>query len=307
MTLSVAAASPGALDEGRCPPMAADVRRRRPPAVAGMAPVPLGRRRGFRRVDSQRILLGGTQPEAEGVNRRRSERVTKRVEVQFWQPGWQVAVAGQVGPKVLRGYSTNVSASGMHIATATPLPAQSRLRIEVLYGERGFVIEGVVAHRRAVHPELVKVTPPGMGVRFLSPEELVHELFPREARGDGQAAEASRDPEIESRTFSVRFASAKEFLGVFQRDILNGGLFVATSRPARMREAVRLEIYPPAPPGPPGPPAPPIQVGARVVQRFLPPAGGSALQGGMGVELLDSKDALEHLQRIADRLSSLAG
>ncbi len=243
------------------------------------------------------------------MNRRQSERVTKRVEVQFWQPGWQVAVAGQVGPKVLRGYSTNVSASGMHIATATPLPAQSRLRIEVLYGERGFVIEGVVAHRRAVHPELVKVTPPGMGVRFLSPEELVHELFPREApagaaRGDGQAAEASPDSEIESRTFSVRFASGKEFLGVFRRDLLKGGLFVATSRPARMREVVRLEIFPP---GLPGSPAPPIQVGARVVQRFLPPAGGSALQGGMGVELLDPKDALEHLQRIADRLASLAG
>jgi hypothetical protein len=248
------------------------------------------------------------------VNRRRSERVTKRVEVQFWQPVWQAAAtaAGQAVSKVLRGYSTNVSASGMHIATATPLPAQSRLRIEVLYGEGGFIIEGVVAHRRAVHPELVKVTAPGMGVRFLSPEELVHELFPREAaagagRGDERAAEANRDPENESRTFAVRFASCNEFLGVYQRDLLKGGLFVTTSRPARMREVVRLEIFPPGPPGPAGPAAAPIELAARVVQRFPPQAGSSALQAGMGVELLDPQDALARLRPIADRLSIQAG
>jgi hypothetical protein len=244
--------------------------------------------------------------EAEDVNRRQSERVTKRVEVQFWQPGWQPAAAGQVGAKVLRGFSTNISATGMHIATATPLPAESRLRIEILYGERGFVIEGVVAHRRAVHPELVKVTPPGMGVRFLSPEELVHELFPRETlaalpQAAGRTAAAGREPESESRVFSVRFASAQEFLGVYQRDILRGGLFVTTSRPARMREVVRLEIFPP------GPAAAPIELAARVVQRFPPQASGSALEGGMGVELLDSQEAVARLQPIADRLASLAG
>jgi hypothetical protein len=240
------------------------------------------------------------------ANRRRSERITKRVEVQFWQPAWQAGAVGVTGAKVLRGYSTNVSASGMHIATANPLPAQARLRIEVIYGERGFVIEGVVAHRRAVHPELVKVTPPGMGVRFLSPEELVHEIFPREAsagaaKGEGRTAEASLDAESESRIFSVRFASAQEFLGVYQRDILKGGLFVTTSRPARIREVVHLEIFPP------GSTVAQIQLAARVVQRFAPLAGGSALAAGMGVELLDPQDAVARLQPIADRLSSPPG
>ncbi len=234
------------------------------------------------------------------MNRRQSERLTKRVEVQFWQPGPMAEGA----PKVLRGYSTNVSSSGMHIATPHPLPAQARLRIEVLYGEGAFVIEGVVAHRRAVHPELVKVTQPGMGVRFLSPEELVHELFPRNGvagatRGDGRTAEAAPDLQGESRLFTVRFDNIKEFLSVFQRDILKGGLFVATSRPARLREVVRLDIFPP------GQGAPAVQLAARVVQRFPPQPGSGALEAGMGLELLDPQDALARLQPIANRLATL--
>jgi hypothetical protein len=230
------------------------------------------------------------------MNRRRSERVSRRVEVQFWQ----------VGQKVHRGYSTNISATGMHIATATPLPPQARLRIEVIHGDRGFLIEGVVAHRRAVHPELMKVTQPGMGVRFLGAEELIRELFPREAAAGGSAGRPSPSndldpiPEVEEiRTFSVRFASPKDFLGVYERDIVNGGLFVATSRPGRMREVVRVEIHPP------DPGLAPILLPARVVQRFQPQPGSGAILVGMGVELLDLPDALARLRPVAERLGSL--
>lgn len=250
------------------------------------------------------------------MNRRQTERVTKRVEVQFWQPSATPESVGHGALKVLRGFSTNVSASGMHIATPTPLPAQSRLRIEVLYGGRGFVIEGVVAHRRAVHPELAKVTPSGMGVRFLRPEELVRELFPRDdtsgmaspVRGAGRDAAAAATHAGggtgagiagEERTFAIRFDNARDFLAVYRRDILNGGLFVASSRPARVREVVRLDIFPP------GPAAAPIQLAARVVQRFPPQPGSGSLEAGMGLELLDMRDAVARLQPIADRLAKL--
>ena len=236
------------------------------------------------------------------MNRRRSERVARRVEVQFWQ----------VGQKVLRGYSTNISASGMHIATANPLPPQARIRIEVIHGERGFLIEGVVAHRRAVHPELMKVTQPGMGVRFLNADELIRELFPAAAgttgagRGEGQAANSQEpaDPlerAEEIRSFSVRFASAKDFLGIYERDIVNGGLFVATSRPGRMREVVRIELHPP------DPALEPVLLPARIVQRFQPQPGSGAILVGMGVELLDLPAALALLRPVAERLASLVG
>jgi hypothetical protein len=231
------------------------------------------------------------------MNRRRSERVSRRVEVQFWQ----------VGQKVHRGYSTNISSTGMHIATATPLPPQARLRIEVIHGDRGFLIEGVVAHRRAVHPELAKVTQPGMGVRFLGAEELIRELFPRQPGASGSLSErpsASNDLDPipdgqEIRSFSVRFASPKDFLGIYERDIVNGGLFVATSRPGRMREVVRIEIHPP------DPGLAPVLLPARVVQRFEPRPGSSAILVGMGVELLDLPDALARLRPVVERLASL--
>lgn len=233
------------------------------------------------------------------MNRRRSERVSRRVEVQFWQQG----------QKALRGYTTNISASGMHVATPNPLPANARLRIEVIHGDRGFILEGVVAHRRAMHPELMKVLPPGMGVRFLSPEELIREIFPRDTggvkaggAGDGEPARDAPEllPREERRIFAVRFASAKDFLGVYERDIVNGGLFVATSRPGRMRELVTIEIHPP------GPAQPPVQLPARVVQRFQPEPGSGAILVGMGVELLDLPQTLARLRPIADRLATQA-
>lgn len=233
------------------------------------------------------------------MNRRKNEtRVPKRVEVQFWQ----------AGQKIHRGYSTNISSGGMHIATANPLPPRARLRIEVVHGERGFLIEGVVAHRRAVHPELMKVTPPGMGVRFLSPEELIREIFPVEEGGTAGAAVSGGTPEAfeaprqeDVRTFTVRFASAKDFLGIYERDIVNGGIFVATSRPGRIRELVRIEIHPP------GPSASPIQLPARVVQRFEPEPGSGAILVGMAVELLDLPAALGRLRPIVEGLSRLVG
>jgi PilZ domain len=237
------------------------------------------------------------------MNRRRSDRYTKRVEVQFWQRG----------QKVERGYSTNISASGMHIATTSPLPPQSRLRIEVMHGDRCFLVEGVVAHRRTVHPELAKVTPPGMGVRFLSPGELVQELFPqdvgsgsaaRSAGGERQAGGSGREiveGEPELRSFSVRFASARDFIGVYERDIVNGGLFVATSRPGRLREIVRIELYPP------GPAAASVQLTARVVQRFEPEPGSGAILVGMGVELIEPLEALGRLRPIVERLAGMVG
>lgn len=194
----------------------------------------------------------------------------------------------------------------MHIATSDPLPALSRLRIEVIHGDRGFLVEGVVAHRRIVHRELAKVMPTGMGVRFLTPGELVTELLPPEqvsgavrlaaALNSENDSRQAQEADPETRTFSVRFASAHDFLGVYERDILNGGLFVATGRPGRLREVVQVELYPPVPA------APPVVLPARVVQRFQPQPGSGAILVGMGVELLDLPGALEQLQPLVDLL-----
>ena len=101
--------------------------------------------------------------------------------------------------------------------------------------------------------------------------------------------------------FHVRFADAGQFLTVFRRDIVNGGLFISTLHPGRLQEVVSVELHPP------GPWAEPIRLRARVVHRREPDGagGGANLLAGMGVEVLDPQILSERLRPLVDRL--LAG
>src|SRR5688500_19134444 len=117
--------------------------------------------------------------------RRISPRRARRVQVQFWKRG---------EPHAYPGYTTNISLTGMFVATRSPLPPGTRLRVEVLDGSRGFMIEGVVAHARKIRGELMHLSVPGMGVRFLGVEELVRELIPV-GYGVGEAPDAPLVPD----------------------------------------------------------------------------------------------------------------
>src|SRR5829696_4633583 len=79
------------------------------------------------------------------MSRRRAVRRPRRVQVNFWKQG---------EPASYVGYTTNISMTGMFIATNAPLPSGSRIRIEVMDRERGFMVEGVVAHARRIRGEL---------------------------------------------------------------------------------------------------------------------------------------------------------
>jgi hypothetical protein len=259
------------------------------------------------------------------------------VSVQFWKQG---------EPHPYPGFTTNISMTGMFIGTRSPMPSGTRVRIEVL-GEHGFMIEGVVAHARKIRGELARIAQAGMGVRFLSVEDLVRELLPGAGGGEGAAVgppdvpppfhteddpfedipelpplpEVPPSPPLQAipaipatpvtpvrpphhaapagvvqgapGAFTVRFPSPRHFLDVFERDIKNGGLFVATRFPGRLGERVTIELYPTD--------AEPILVHARVVQRFEP--NGASMLAGMGVELLDVQAVCERLRPIVARLA----
>src|SRR6476659_9100865 len=205
------------------------------------------------------------------MSRRRAIRRPRRVQVSFWRRG---------EPNAYLGYTTNISMTGMFIATNSPMAGGSRIRVEVVDRDRGFMVEGVVAHARKIRGDLARVTLSGMGVRFLTVEELVRELIPSavgteeiplgpsppEAPETSEELElpappgpslsppppvfepASAPPVAESDlwpaapalspppappsvprpvgegAFSVHFTSPEEFLEVYRRDILQGGL-----------------------------------------------------------------------------------
>jgi hypothetical protein len=233
--------------------------------------------------------------------------------VQFWKRG---------EPHAYPGYTTNISLTGMFIGTRSPLPPGTRLRIEVLEGDRGFMVEGVVAHARKVRGEMMRLSQPGMGVRFVSVEDLVRELVPS-GYGYEDLPPAQEEPlEVPSTpelpvprpappvsrpqepippiptpregggTFAIHFLNPGEFLEVYRRDIVNGGLFVSTRFPGRLQETVNVELHPPFPN------AKPVLVRARVVQRFEPSGDSLSpnLLAGMGVELLDLATVVDNLQ-----------
>ncbi|MEA2559970.1 MAG: PilZ domain [Acidobacteriota bacterium] len=233
--------------------------------------------------------------------------------MQFWKRG---------EPHAYPGYTTNISLTGMFIGTRSPLPPGTRLRIEVLEGDRGFMVEGVVAHARKVRGEMMRLSQPGMGVRFVSVEDLVRELVPS-GYGYEDLPPAQEEPlEVPSTpelpvprpappvsrpqepippiptpregggTFAIHFLNPGEFLEVYRRDIVNGGLFVSTRFPGRLQETVNVELHPPFPN------AKPVLVRARVVQRFEPSGDSLSpnLLAGMGVELLDLATVVDNLQ-----------
>ncbi|MBW8876479.1 MAG: PilZ domain-containing protein [Acidobacteria bacterium] len=281
------------------------------------------------------------------MSRRRAVRRPRRVQVNFWRRG---------EPNAYVGYSTNISMTGMFIATNSPMAGGTRIRIEVVDRDRGFMVEGVVAHARKIRGDLARISQSGMGVRFLTVEELIRELIPAALGQTEPIPPPSSPPDTVTLTelempeppapspapaspppsafepfpeplplqpvqglppastpyptrpaprpvgegaFSVHFTSPEEFLEVYRRDILQGGLFVSTRHPARMQEAVMVELYPPVEH------AAPILLRARVVQRFEPHSGdigGFNLLSGMGLELLDLPALVDQLQPIVHRL-----
>jgi uncharacterized protein (TIGR02266 family) len=216
-------------------------------------------------------------------DRRQSERSVRRVPVRFWPR--------DAGAHPRKGYTTNLSDGGMFVATTSPYRSGKRLRLEVGEEAVAFAVEGRVAHSRLLALELHKLGISGMGVEFLTVGELVAELLGRSPKGEGGAA-AYEETALGDGLYRLRFADVKELLRVYHKDVVHGGLFVPTRKPAALSARITLEVELPGG-------REPLRLTAQVVQRIAPEGAASRpnLLAGMGVHFEDptaAKKAFEH-------------
>ncbi len=240
------------------------------------------------------------------MNRRISVRHPRRVQVAFWKQG---------DPEhSYSGYTSNMSVSGMFICTTNPLARGSRLRIEVLDNERGFIVEGVVTHGMKTPIQLQAFRQSGMGVRMLKVEELIANFLDGGVRQQqamtsqgqmssvAQAARQSPPPQPApvaapapppvprpptERVFAVHFTATEQFLVAYRREMQNGGLFVPADEPAAQRERVLVRIHLPSAD------MPPILLPACVVKAYAAELNHGV--GGMAVEFENPSIAAEKL------------
>lgn len=226
------------------------------------------------------------------TERRHSERTTRRVPVRFWPHGKPA--------RPRKGYTTNLSEGGAFVATTSPFRSGTRLRLEVGEEAEAFAMEGRVAHSQQLAPELYELGISGMGVAFLTVEELVGELLGEPAEEDGSGTGDAEETAADEDLYRLRFRSAEELLRVYRKDVVHGGLFVPTRKPAKLSALITLEVELPAAD------LEPLRLPARVVQR-IDPEGAAArpnLLAGMGVQFEDPAATKEEFERAIEQLES---
>lgn len=223
-------------------------------------------------------------------DRRQAERITRRVPVRFWPRGEPA--------RPRKGYTTNISEGGLFIAASSPYRSGTRLRLEVGEEAEAFSVEGRVAHSRRLAPELHALGQSGMGVELLTVAELVGELLGREPE-ETEAAEAQEEAATEG-LYRLRLRTVQELRRVFEKDVVHGGLFVPTGKPAGLSERITLEVELP------GGGLDPLRLPARVVQRIDPEGAAQRpnLLAGMGVQFEDAAAAKRAFEAAVERLGT---
>ena len=97
-----------------------------------------------------------------------NRRFPRRLRVQFRPLG---------EPEAKTGYTTNISQTGMFVATIRPLKPGTEMDVEVSSKAGSLRLGAVVVHARKVAAVWQKVRPSGMGLRFHEPTERAKDLM----------------------------------------------------------------------------------------------------------------------------------
>lgn len=96
-----------------------------------------------------------------------SRRLGRRLRVRFRASG---------GHDFHVGYTTNISQTGMFVATIRPLKPGTEIDVEVSDKKHPVQLHAVVIHARKVPAMWQRIRPSGMGIRFLAPTEHAQSL-----------------------------------------------------------------------------------------------------------------------------------
>ncbi|MCP4202637.1 MAG: hypothetical protein GY769_11965 [bacterium] len=257
----------------------------------------------------------------------RHRRYKKRLQVRFWRQGDDNSHSG---------YTTNISMTGMFVATNTPVRPDERIKVEILGDDGGRVLYGEVVHAARVSPLLSKLRQAGMGIRLLGVDELVGELIGRDRgrlreevefrvhapmrtgyeqpAGPG-AAQSHSEPARSEEPLDTTPEDESEWVEtvspldptLFSIRFESGEEFLSAFRRELQHGGMFIKTH-----HPPGvdeevtveikrPAEEPVRLPARVVSRRNPDSAvDSRNPPGINVDFKDLKSALEELNRLRD-------
>jgi Tfp pilus assembly protein PilZ len=229
------------------------------------------------------------------MDKRKSRRYKRRIQLRFWS-------LEERNPR--KGFTLNVSTSGMFIASTAPFKAGTRIFVEIPSGSEKLVLQAVVRYAARVDPVLQKVKPSGMGIRLLTVEELMSEILKirrsseESTEGPGLDLAIPESAELEGVVLTFTFETPHELANTFQRDLKHGGLFVPTAEAVEEDDQVVVEFLFDWDPGSA------VQTQASVIKKFAAAEGSATGEtvSGVGVAFSDPGSVKTQFSRIMSGL-----
>lgn len=232
------------------------------------------------------------------MEKRTAPRYKRRLPVEFWSL--------QESGRRRKGFTINVSETGVFVATNSPLSTGTLIIIELPQGERVLRLEGEVRSAIRVDPALRRLKQSGMGVRLLSTAEKMRAILkPTPVRNTNPPSDENEEESDsmsnngegkDSPLYSVYFDSQDHLSSAFDSDIQHGGIFVPTGESNHQDEMVRLEFLFQWSPGTL------FQTTGTVVKAY--PSNGSSsrvgVEAGLGIAFSDPQETIAHFRQLLD-------
>ena len=214
------------------------------------------------------------------MDKRRSPRYKRRIQLRFWS-------LDDRNPR--KGFTHNVSVTGMFVASSVPFKPGTRIFVEIPTTSEKLILQAEVRYSARVDPMLQKVKSSGMGIRFLTVEELMSELLkikkppPGEEHETGEEVEAEETEKLQGPVLELHYATPRDLANAFERDIKYGGLFVPTNEAVEEDDKVVVEF------DFDWDPSLAIKVQATVIKKFAAAEGSATGEAvsGVGVAFSD--------------------